>query len=115
MIDAMTISPSTPTGPNRCDARFAQLYTQLWGIARRELGDTLALVHEAYLRLEGRSLDLSGRGQASPRRHVILPSTCCVAPWGAIHGSHASRSTKHGVEPEPSCSRSGPVQGGGES
>lgn len=65
----MATSPSVPTGQDRCDARFAQLYAQLRAIARRELGDrprtsidTVALVHEAYLRLEGRSLDLSGRG-----------------------------------------------------
>lgn len=49
--------------------RFDQLYAQLQSIARRELRraargtlDTGALVHEAYLRLDGAALDVSRRG-----------------------------------------------------
>lgn len=49
--------------------RFGDLYAQLQSIARRELRgaargtlDTGALLHEAYLRLDGAALDVSGRG-----------------------------------------------------
>lgn len=50
-------------------ARFEGLYTQLQHMARRELSgsprvtlSTTVLVHEAFLRLDGRHLDVSQRG-----------------------------------------------------
>lgn len=75
-------------GPARADVeyrqRFEQLYDQLRAIARRELGnrprtllDTTALVHEAYLKLDGAQLDASQRGPflallAKAMRHVLV-------------------------------------------
>ncbi len=64
--------------------RFEQLYAQLRGIARRELAATprgtlctTALVHEAFLKLDGASLDVSERGPfmalaARTMRHVLI-------------------------------------------
>lgn len=64
--------------------RFEQLYDHLRAIARRELGnrprtllDTTALVHEAYLKLDGAQLDVSQRGPflallAKAMRHVVV-------------------------------------------
>jgi len=62
--------------------RFEQLYEQLRAIARRELGhgprtvlDTTALVHEAYLKLDGASLDVSQRG---PFLALLAKTMRCV-------------------------------------
>lgn len=50
--------------------RFEELYAQLHGLARRELGSsprvtlsTTVLVHEAFLKLDGSQLDVSERGR----------------------------------------------------
>lgn len=75
---------SVPQGDDAVGARFAELYAQLKVMARRELGnsprtslDTGALVHEAYMKLEGHPLDVSGRGPflalaAKAMRHVLV-------------------------------------------
>lgn len=60
---------ATP-GNDAVRERFAALYAQLSGMARRELGrgprtslDTVALVHEAFLKLDGHALDASEQGR----------------------------------------------------
>lgn len=64
--------------------RFAELYDELQRIARRELGGsprtslhTTVLVHEAYLKLNRKDLDVSQRGAflalaAKAMRHVLV-------------------------------------------
>lgn len=61
--------PPSDAAADAYRARFAELYAQLQRIARRELGDaprtsldTTALVHEAYLKLEGHPLTVGERG-----------------------------------------------------
>lgn len=65
-------------------ARFDELYAQLQAIARRELQraargtlDTGVLVHEAFLKLDGATLDSRERGRflalaAKAMRHVLV-------------------------------------------
>ncbi|MET0808418.1 MAG: ECF-type sigma factor [Pseudoxanthomonas sp.] len=64
--------------------RFADLYGELQRLARRELAGsrrnslhTTVLVHEAYLKLDGKVLDVSQRGSflalaAKAMRHVLI-------------------------------------------
>lgn len=64
--------------------RFAELYAELQRLARRELSGqrrhslhTTVLVHEAYLKLDGQSLDVSQRGPflalaGKAMRHVLV-------------------------------------------
>lgn len=66
---ASTLVPAEQWNDAGFRARFDQLYAQLQAIARRELRraargtlDTGALVHEAYLKLDGTALDVSQRG-----------------------------------------------------
>jgi len=66
---ATEIVPASDWGDAAYRARFEELYLQLRNIARRELRgvargtlDTTVLVHEAYLKLDGASLDVSQRG-----------------------------------------------------
>lgn len=79
--------PGQADGPEANAAyrsRFEQLYAELRGMARRELAATprgtlctTALVHEAFLKLDGASLDVSERGPfmalaARTMRHVLI-------------------------------------------
>lgn len=66
---APTIVPARQWNDAAYRARFDELYTQLQGLARRELRraargtlDTGMLVHEAYMRLQGATPDVSQRG-----------------------------------------------------
>ncbi|MCD9027245.1 sigma-70 family RNA polymerase sigma factor [Luteimonas sp. BDR2-5] len=80
----MEPGPVDATVPSAHRARFVELYEQLRRIASRELGgsartslNTTALVHEAYLKLDGRALDASERGPflalaAKAMRHVLV-------------------------------------------
>ena len=63
-----TLQPIAGVDPVR--DRFSALYGQLSRIAHRELGgsvrtslDTVALVHEAFLKLDGHALDVSEQGR----------------------------------------------------
>jgi len=84
-LDDSSDSPDASAGVDAVyRQRFEQLYDQLRAIARRELGnrprtllDTTALVHEAYLKLDGAQLDASQRGPflallAKAMRHVVV-------------------------------------------
>jgi len=84
MVDLVDRSGALTGGDAEYRQRFEQLYDQLRAIARRELGnrprtllDTTALVHEAYLKLDGAQLDASQRGPflallAKAMRHVVV-------------------------------------------
>lgn len=78
----------TPPPPESVDAsprdRFEALYDQLRRLAHRELSNaprgtlcTTALVHEAFLKLDGKALDASERSRfmalaAKAMRHVLI-------------------------------------------
>ena len=84
MVDLVDSSGALTGDDAEYRQRFEQLYDQLRAIARRELGnrprtllDTTALVHEAYLKLDGAQLDASQRGPflallAKAMRHVVV-------------------------------------------
>ncbi len=90
---ASTLVPAAQWGDANYRARFDQLYAQLQSIARRELRraargtlDTGALVHEAFLKLDGAALDVSQRGPflalaAKAMRCVLVDS---VRARGAV-------------------------------
>lgn len=66
---AADIVPASDWNDGAYRARFEELYVHLRGIARRELAgvargtlDTTLLVHEAFLKLDGRGIDASQRG-----------------------------------------------------
>jgi RNA polymerase sigma factor (TIGR02999 family) len=75
---------SLPDGGEAYRRRFTELYDELQRIARRELGGsprtslhTTVLVHEAYLKLNRKDLDVSQRGAflalaAKAMRHVLV-------------------------------------------
>ena len=80
-----TLKPDpASTGSAAYRQRFAELYSELQRLARRELAGsrrnslhTTVLVHEAYLKLDGQALDVSQRGSflalaAKAMRHVLV-------------------------------------------
>ena len=85
MPDWTSLKPlPVPEGDGRFRERFAGLYQELQRLARRELAgarrsslNTTVLVHEAYLKLDGKALDVSQRGPflalaAKAMRHVLV-------------------------------------------
>ena len=91
------------------DRVLATLYQELHSMARRQLAgqhghtlDATALVHEAYLKLVGRS---ATRSSTTARTSSPMPPRRCAAWWSTTRASAWRRSAAATCTASPTCPR----------